>query len=94
MTWNPTTMQRLCRDLMHAWQPSTAYRLEREYIRELQCVRCSTVKAQTIDHDGYILRSEYRYPAGYINPSGGRMTKEFRAELRTTNLAEWGDNRA
>lgn len=94
MTWNPTPTQRLCRDLMHAWQPSTALRVGREYVRELRCIRCGTVKVQVLNLDGYILSSKYLYPAGYVNPGGGRVTKEFRAELRTTNLTEWGDDRA
>ena len=93
MTWNPTPKQRLCRDLMHAWQPSTALRVGREYVRELRCVRCGTVKAQVLNLDGYILSSKYHYPSGYVNPEG-RVTKEVRAELRTMNLAEWGDDRA
>lgn len=92
--WNPTPMQRLCRDLMHAWQPATAFRNGREYIRELRCTRCGTVKVQALDLDGYILRSEYRYPKGYVNPGGGRVTKEVRAELRTANLADWGSSHA
>lgn len=93
MTWNPTPKQRLCRDLMHAWQPSTASRVGREYIRELRCTRCGTVKVQVLNLDGYILNSKYHYPAGYVNPEG-RVTKEVRAELRTMNLTEWSDDRA
>lgn len=92
--WNPSPEQRLCRDLTHAWQPSTAFRNGAEYIRELRCIRCSTVKVQTLSLHGYILRSEYRYAAGYVRSSGGRLTREDRAELRTANLADWGDSHA
>ena len=94
MTWNPTPDQLLCRDLMHAWHPYTASRVGRVYVRELKCIRCGTVKVQALDLNGYILRSEYHYPSGYVNPGGGRMTKEVRAELRTANLAEWSGDHA
>lgn len=92
--WNPSPEQLLCRDLAHAWQPSTAFRNGREYIRELRCVRCATVKAQALSLDGYILRSEYRYEDGYVKTGGGRLTREDRAELRTMNLVDWGVDNA
>lgn len=84
--WNPSPQQRLCRDLMHAWQPSTAYRIGIHYVRELVCLRCSSEKIQTLDLHGYIVRSEYLYQPGYLNPGGGRATREARAEMRTWNL--------
>lgn len=87
--WNPTPMQLMCRDLLHSWEPETAWVTFEGYIRVFVCARCATQKYQSLDREGYIIKSEYHYPEGYMRPKGKRMTKRFRAELRTQNMKRW-----
>lgn len=84
--WNPTNEQLLCRDLQHTWEPATARREKKCYVRTLRCGRCGTVKEQVLDQDGYILKSMMTYPDGYIRPGEGRFTKDDRAILRVRNI--------
>lgn len=86
MTWQPTEDQLVCRDLQHSWTPSTARRIRKGYIRQLVCVRCSAVKEQTLDRQGYILGTSMKYPEGYLRPGQGRLTRDDRADLRLRNL--------
>lgn len=83
--WKPARAQRLCRDLRHAWSPFRAERTGNGFLRELECLRCRTFKAQHLDFDGYVVKSSLYYPAGYLNP-GGRLTREDIAGIRMENL--------
>lgn len=82
--WNPNKAQLLCRDVQHAWKPSTAWREGRKYVRVFVCARCTSQKIQTLDKDGYIIKSKMTYPEGYLRPEG-RMTRADRAKLRLRN---------
>lgn len=85
-TWQPTDDQLLCRDLQHSWKPRTASRVKSGFLRTLECIRCTTVKEQTLDEFGYITGTKMIYPPGYVRTEGGRLTKSDRAELRLGNL--------
>jgi hypothetical protein len=84
--WQPTDDQLLCRDLQHSWSPYTAERTKDGFLRRLHCDRCTTLKDQHLDRDGYIVRTSMIYPVGYIRPGEGRLTREDRAALRVRNL--------
>ena len=84
--WQPTDEQLLCRDLQHSWAPYTAKRNVDGIIRVLNCVRCDALKEQHLDREGYILRSDMKYPPGYLRPGEGRLTRDERANLRVRNM--------
>jgi len=84
--WQPTDDQLLCRDLQHSWAPYTAKRNIDGFIRTLKCVRCVALKEQHLDLEGYILRSDMKYPPGYLRPGEGRLTRDERANLRVRNI--------
>lgn len=84
--WQPTEEQLLCRDLQHSWSPYGAKSTRDGFVRSLRCDRCSTLKDQHLSRDGYIVRTSMIYPAGYVRPGEGRMTRDERAELRVRNL--------
>ncbi len=83
--WNPTIEQLVCRDIQHSWEPYTAHREKKGFVRVLSCTRCGSLKTQTLDQDGYIVGSAMKYPDGYLRPEG-RMTKADRADLRKANI--------
>lgn len=85
-TWNPTYDQLLCRDLQHSWSPYEARSVKGGFERTLRCVRCKSLKKQSLDVQGYILRSEFIYTDGYLRPGEGRLSRADRAELRVRNL--------
>lgn len=84
--WQPTDDQLLCRDLQHSWSPYTAKRMKDGFVRTLRCDRCTALKDQHLDRDGYITRTSMAYPQGYLRPGEGRMTRDERADLRVRNL--------
>ena len=86
--WQPTEDQLLCRDLQHSWSPYTARRLAKRagFLRTLKCVRCGSLKDQTLSNDGFIMRSRMAYPDGYLRPNEGRLTRMDRAALRVRNM--------
>ena len=86
--WNPKEEHLVCRDLLHAWQPSNAARLPGGgFVRIMLCMRCSTTKKQYLDEYGYLKRTEFFYPAGYLRPkNAGRLTRADRAKLRVRNV--------
>lgn len=86
--WRPSADQLWCRDLQHSWSPYTARREGSLYVRTLYCTRCASTKRQWLDGEGYLVRTQMNYPAGYLRPGEGRMTRDQRAELRVTNLKE------
>lgn len=73
-----------CRDLAHSFRPydATIDRRAREIRRELRCPECGTVKIQLLDLEGYVLRSWYTYPSGYLILGLGRMSVADRAAIR------------
>jgi len=84
--WQPTDEQLLCRDLQHAWTPSTARTTVEGFVRTLKCVRCVAEKIQNLDREGYIMSTRMVYPLGYLRPGEGRLTRDERASLRVRNL--------
>lgn len=68
----------VCRDLGHAWEETTrptyftsSYRGRRIYHvdRQLECVRCQTIREES--YTGIrVTRRSYRYPEGYKLPQG------------------------
>lgn len=83
--WQPTYEQLWCRDVQHSWTPHTAYWENMRIVRVLVCSRCSCEKRQILDREGYIIKSQMRYPDGYLRPGVGRLTRADRAELRIQN---------
>jgi hypothetical protein len=84
--WEPTDDQLLCRDLQHSWSPDTARSTGYGFIRGLKCERCGARKEQRLDREGYLKDSVMFYPAGYLRPGQGRLTRDDRADLRLRNL--------
>ena len=79
--------QAVCRDLQHAWIYQSAEREDTGFVRQLGCLNCGAFKLQHLDHSGYILRTSYEYPEGYVRPAGaGRLTQEENAQMRLQNL--------
>lgn len=81
------TNQATCRDIHHAWVYQRVERAAEGFTRQLGCVTCGAFKLQHLDPCGYILRSSYEYPQGYIRPAGsGRITTEENALMRLLSL--------
>jgi hypothetical protein len=76
----------LCRDFGHPWKAYTVdvqnVGRRKVFYETLLCTRCSTQKHREINSTGEIIRTSYSYPAGYLIPGWGRITKDDRAELR------------
>lgn len=75
-----------CRDWGHSWR---AYTVDiqntgrrKTFHETLLCSRCETRKHRDISTIGEILKTHYTYPAGYLIPGWGRVTKNDRAALR------------
>lgn len=88
--WHPTDEQMLCRDLRHMWVPRGAWKDGRNFVRQLRCTRCETLKVQTLDCDGYVLTTRMRYAYGYLRKGGGGITSDTRAYFRVLNLGSLG----
>lgn len=79
--------QAMCRDLQHNWFYQSVERSHDGYIRQLGCITCGTLKLQHLDRSGYIIKSSYEYPEGYVRPQGaGRVTQEENAAMRLYSL--------
>lgn len=79
--------QTMCRDLKHNWFYQSVERSPDGFIRQLGCVTCGAFKLQNLDRYGYILKSSYVYPEGYVRPAGaGRVTQEENASMRLLSL--------
>ena len=73
----------MCRDLKHNWFYQSAERTGEGFIRQLGCITCGAFKLQHLDRSGYIMKTSYEYPDGYVRPQGaGRVTAEENAMLR------------
>lgn len=83
-----TDEQLLCRTLQHAWVPQSATYSKRYhyYATTYRCSRCTTLKHQELDVDGYIVSSWYTYPEGYLSALG-RMDASERAVVRVASLS-------
>lgn len=75
-----------CRDLGHHWRPVTAKREKDGIARVMECTTCGAERYQTLDRQGYIVSSSYRYQAGYTIPGIGRLTAEHRATMRLASI--------
>jgi hypothetical protein len=74
-----------CRDYGHAWRASDVKisRKAQEIHRVFACLHdCGTLRTQVLSSDGYILRSFYTYPEGYVLPGIGRLSVDDRARIR------------
>lgn len=77
-----------CRALQHAWDEQSS-RVERSGSRLLwshDCDRCGTIRTRHLTLDGYIDRTTYSYPPGYLiqapNVEKGGLDQAGRAGLR------------
>jgi len=77
-----------CRDIQHSyrkwsvrWNPQ-----DREYIRELKCLRCGTIRAQRVSERGYLLGSSYAYSEGYLVKGLGRLDQDDRGTIRLQSM--------
>lgn len=76
-----------CRDLHHAWIYQSVERSSDGFIRQLGCLTCGAFKLQHLDRYGYIGKTSYEYPEGYVRPAGaGRITTEENAAMRLQSL--------
>jgi len=74
-----------CRDFGHAWRPFDVKisRKQQEIHRIFRCLHeCGTERTQVLSVDGYILRSFYSYPDGYVLSGLGRLDTSDRARIR------------
>lgn len=77
----------MCRDLQHNWFYQSVERSADGFIRQLGCITCGAFKLQHLDRSGYILKTSYEYPDGYVRPAGaGRVTQEENAQMRLLSL--------
>ncbi len=77
----------LCRDLGHAWAPHDVKvsRKAGEIHRVLKCRNCPTERTQILSTSGFIVRSRYEYPEGYVLPGIGRLSSDDRAHIRVSS---------
>jgi hypothetical protein len=77
-----------CRDWGHSWRAYTVRvdKRRREFEETLRCERCETRKHRLLNKFAEILKTSYTYPAGYLIPGWGRMTKDDRSVLRLRML--------
>lgn len=83
--------QLFCRDssIHHSWDPYTAKRVAEGIERNLICRRCTTIKSQILDNEGYVIRTRMKYPEGYLRPAGsGRITADDNARMRVNTAAQ------
>jgi hypothetical protein len=81
--------QAMCRDLHHAWVYQSVERNADGFIRQLGCRTCGAFKLQHLDSNGYIVKSSYEYPKGYVRPAGsGRITQAENASMRLMSLKQ------
>jgi hypothetical protein len=79
--------QTTCRDIHHAWIYQSVKRESTGFTRRLACVTCGAFKLQHLDRNGYIEKSTYEYPEGYIRPAGaGRITADENAIMRILSI--------
>lgn len=79
--------QTTCRDIHHAWVYQSVKRVSDGFTRRLACVTCGSFKLQHLDKSGYIVKSTYEYPEGYIRPAGsGRITADENAIMRILSI--------
>jgi hypothetical protein len=79
--------QATCRDIHHAWIYQSVKRDADGFIRRLACVTCGAFKLQHLDRNGYIDKSTYEYPDGYVRPAGsGRITADENAIMRILSI--------
>lgn len=81
--------QATCRDIHHAWVYQSVKRDADGFIRRLSCVTCGAFKLQHLDRNGYIDKSTYEYPEGYVRPAGsGRITADENAIMRILSITQ------
>jgi hypothetical protein len=79
--------QSTCRDIHHAWIYQSVKRASDGFTRRLACVTCGAFKLQHLDRNGYIEKSTYEYPEGYVRPPGsGRITADENAIMRILSI--------
>lgn len=81
--------QTTCRDIHHAWIYQSVKRDADGFTRRLACVTCGSFKLQHLDRSGYIVKSTYEYPEGYVRPAGsGRITADENAIMRILSITQ------
>lgn len=87
--------QATCRDIHHAWVYQSVKRDAEGFIRRLACVTCGAFKLQHLDRRGYIEKSSYEYPEGYVRPAGsGRITADENAIMRILSISQASNSKA
>lgn len=79
----------MCRDLGHAWNPTTVTVRSRHYEQGLMCSRCGTERDRITDMRGYLTGGRYRYPSDYTFSDVGFLTKDQRAFIRKSWESAW-----
>ena len=77
-----------CRDFGHSWRPRAVESVpqRRQWLQQLRCSRCGTVRQRLIDEYGAQLGGGYVYPDGYLTKGLGRLTGTDRDHLRLASL--------
>jgi hypothetical protein len=79
-----------CRDLQHSWRKWATHWLpkDREYERQLKCLRCSTIRVQRLSERGLLLGSSYLYVEGYLVKGMGRLSADDKGTLRLASILD------
>jgi hypothetical protein len=77
-----------CRDIQHSYRKWATRWLaqEREYERQLKCLRCGTIRVQRVSERGYLLGSSYEYAEGYLVKGLGRLDQDDRGAIRLQSV--------
>ena len=82
-----TDNQLACRTYGHTWRPRTVTHRPGVYTVVQRCSRCTTVRRQEINDQGYPISGwRMTYQQGYLLDHVGRIGYDGRAVLRITNL--------
>jgi hypothetical protein len=78
----------MCRDFGHSWRPHHVEHVPQrgEYIEQLVCARCRTIRTRLVSPTGHQLANSYKYPDNYLIQGLGRLDEDDRATLRLSAL--------
>ena len=76
-----------CRLYGHAWNTESVGFSSKSIEEGLVCTRCSTERINQLQRrTGIITNSRYKYPKGYLMPTGEKFGREERGQLRVRHL--------
>lgn len=80
----------VCRSIGHIFDETTSEveRIRRKFRWTMECARCGTARTKTLDQQGRIIGSSYKYPEKYKIPGTGRLDAAGHGILRIFVLVE------